>query len=232
VIVLAIRNGSKIGLVSVPRDLYVEDLCAGGMHRISSAYSGCGETHGLAHLVRELENVSGLDIEHAAAVDLAGFPDVIDAVGGYEICTDYPVRDLKSGLRLESGCTMADGEATLQWVRSRSTERLVDGEWRPVPDVSDLTRNARQRQLLVDVLHRQSGRNDPRAILELVRSAAPHLTIDDQLSLVDAASWLWDYRNAEVNMAEIPVAYQRTGSGASVLVPTVDVASFLHGLAS
>lgn len=232
VIVLAIRDGEEIGLLSVPRDLWVDDLCDGGHHRISAAFSGCGDVNGLAHLVRELENVTGLEIGHAAAVDLAGFQDVIDELGGYEICTEYPLRDEKSRLDLDAGCTMADGETTLQWIRSRSTQRFVDGAWEPVPAVSDLTRNERQRDFLVDVLHRQAGRTDPRAILNTVESVAPHVTIDDQLSLADVAAWLWDLRDADVETVEIPVTGRTTSGGAYVLIPTVDVVSFAAGIPS
>lgn len=232
VIVLAIRDGERVSLLSVPRDLQVADSCRGGRHRISEALQGCGDTGGLAHLVRELENLTGLDIQHVAAVDLAGFQDVVDAMGGYEICTDHAVRDRKSGLELDVGCTMADGETTLQWLRSRYTERLVDGTWETVPEVSDLTRNTRQRKFLTDIFSRVVERRDPRAILDLVETVAPYLTIDDQLSLADAASWLWDYRTADVSTSEIPVIYRRTEQGASVLVPKVDVEEFASGIPS
>lgn len=226
VIVLAIRDGNQVNLLSVPRDLYVSDTCRGGRHRISEALQGCGETSGLAHLVHELENVTGLEIQHLAAVDLAGFQDVVDAIGGYEICTDHRLRDRNSGLELDAGCTVADGETTLQWLRSRYTERLVDGHWERVPEVSDLTRNTRQREFLNHIFRRVVDRSDPRAILDAIETVAPHLTVDDQLTLADAASWLWDYRSSEVSTAEIPVDYERTEQGASVLVPTVDVEEF------
>jgi LCP family protein required for cell wall assembly len=232
VIVLAMRDGEQLIFLSVPRDLYVEDLCAGGRHRIGEALQGCGDTRGLPLLVHELEHVTGLEIDHLAAVDLAAFLDVVDALGGYEICTDYSVRDRKSGLRLQPGCTLGDGETTLQWLRSRYTERRVDGSWETVPAVSDLTRNTRQRQFLTDIFERVAGRNDPRAILDLIETVAPHLTVDDQLSLTDAASWLWDLRDAEVSTPEIPVAYERTAQGASVLVPTIDVEEFVADIPS
>lgn len=84
----------------------------------------------------------------------------------------------------------------------------------------DLTRNTRQGQFLADIFSR------------VVEAVAPHLTIDDQLTLADAASWLWNYRSSEVRTAELPVAYQKTGQGASVLVPKVDVEDFASGIRS
>lgn len=227
VIVLAIRSGAKGTLLSVPRDLYVEDTCRGGRHRIGEAFEGCGERHGLAHLVGELENVTGLEIEHAVAVDLAGFQSVVDALGGYEICADHPLRDAKSGLELDAGCHQADGETTLAWLRSRHTEERVEGHWQPASSGSDLVRNERQRQFLMDMFHRLTDLSGPAAILDALRAAAPHLTVDDQLAMRDAAAWLWDFRRSDVDTVEIPVAGKTTSGGAAVLEPTVDLEEFI-----
>jgi LCP family protein required for cell wall assembly len=232
VIVLAILGEDTSTLVSIPRDLWVEDICRGGHHRISAALGECGDTPGLANLVAELEHVTGTAIDHAVSVDLAGFQEVVDSLGGYEICTDYALRDEKSGLRLDSGCTVADGETTLRWLRSRQTERLRDGSWEPVPSVSDLTRNERQQQFLVDVLQRLTERSGPAAILDAAHDVAPYLTIDDELALGDLAAWVWDLRDAAVATETIPVTGETTASGAAVLVPTVDIPEFVEELRS
>jgi LCP family protein required for cell wall assembly len=227
VILLAIRDGGTVTLLSVPRDLHVADICHGGRHRIGEAFSACGDGHALANLVAELEGVTGVDVDHAAAVDLAGFQSVVDELGGYEICTDHALRDAKSGLDLEAGCTHADGATTLAWLRSRSTERRQDGHWEPVPAISDLHRNERQRRFIVDMFDRMATRSGPGAIHDALRSIAPHLTIDDQLSLGDAAAWAWSMRSADIRTAEIPVADHVTSGGAAVLVPTVDIPTFV-----
>jgi LCP family protein required for cell wall assembly len=232
VIVLVIREGDNVTLLSVPRDLYVADACRGGRHRISGALAGCGDQHGLAVLATELENLTGLEIEHAVAVDLAGFPPVVDALGGYEICAAHPLRDVKSGLDLKEGCTVADGETTLQWLRSRHTERYVDGEWQTVPNVSDLARNKRQRVFLIGMFDRLTQSSGPGEVRVALHAAAPHLTIDDALSLTDLAAWTWQFRNANVETAAIPVANETTSEGEVVLVPTVDVEGFSAGLSS
>src|SRR5690606_41996551 len=79
----------------------------------------------LAVLAAELERLTGVAIGHAAAVDLAGFPAVVDELGGYEICVDYPLRDLKSGLELDEGCTVADGRSEEHTSELQSREKLV-----------------------------------------------------------------------------------------------------------
>lgn len=232
VIILAIRSGDHSTLLSVPRDLYVEDRCRGGRHRIGDAFAGCGGRHGLANLVLELEHVTGLDVDHAVAVDLAGFESVVDLLGGYEICTDHAQRDPKSGLYLDAGCHVADGETTLAWLRSRRTQRQVNGQWETVPGVSDLSRNERQRQFALDMFRRLARDSRPDAILDVLRAVAPHLTIDDQLSMADAAAWIWELRDADIEAEEIPVRSQTSPDGAAVLVPTRDVEELAAGLIS
>ncbi|HSJ35669.1 MAG TPA: LCP family protein [Acidimicrobiia bacterium] len=232
VIVLAIRDGADVTLLSVPRDLFVEDSCQDGWHRINEAFAGCGDRHGLAVLAGELESLTGLDVDHAVSVDLAGFPSVVDELGGYEICAEHPLRDLKSGLDLDRGCTLAEGETVLQWLRSRYTERYVSGEWETVPGVSDLSRNERQRSFLLDMFEGLADNPGPREVRRTLQSVAPHVTVDDELALRDLATWLWSFREAEIEPESIPVTSKTTAGGAAVLVPTVDVGDFAASLNS
>jgi LCP family protein required for cell wall assembly len=230
VILLAIRTGDEWTLLSIPRDLYVDDLCDGGLHKIGEAFQGCENISGLSMVVAELERATGLDIAHAAAVDLAGFQQVVDILGGYELCTEVPLRDQKSGLDMGAGCTLADGEQTLQWLRSRHTQEQVEGVWRTADSVSDLTRNQRQRQFLLDMFERVTAGASPDTMLDLVNDVAPFVTIDDRLSLTNVAAWGWQLRSTGLETAEIPVEFAATAEGASVLVPTVDVRQFIADL--
>lgn len=202
-----------------------------GRHRIGDALTACGDTHPLSDLVLELESVLGVTIDHAVMVDLAGFEDIVDILGGYEICVDHATRDRKSGLALPAGCTLADGATTLAWLRSRHTEERRDAGWSRVAGTSDLDRNARQRAFLIEVLDRVLATSSPVRLLGLARRLAPHLTIDDALSLRDAVSWAWAMRGADITHTEIPVHDHTTAAGARVLVPAVDLRSLLDRLA-
>lgn len=219
VIVLAFVGSDDVTLLSVPRDLYVPSSCGEGRHRIGEAFSECGGRHRLAQLAVEIESVFGVDIDHAAAVDMSGFQEVVDIVGGYEICVDEPVRDRRSGLELPEGCTDAGGETTLAWLRSRYTERLVDGEWQRQDHVSDLTRNRRQRVFLESMIGRLTELNGARQVLGVLRELAPYLTIDDDLALRDVAGWAWRHRGTDVETASIEVRDMTTPGGAAVLEP-------------
>ena len=232
VIIATLRRDDQTTLLSIPRDLYVDDGCGGGKHRIGDALAGCDGQNGLSNLVDEAERLLGVPIDHAVLVDLAGFQAIVDGLDGYEICVQNPMRDLKSGLDLGSGCTVADGAQTLAWLRSRQTEELVDGEWRTVEGVSDLERNRRQRLFLQDLIGRLGSVRNPARLLLMTRGIAPFLVMDSQLALADAAGWAWDLRGGEVTHAEIPVEYHTTESGQSVLVPTGDVTVLVDSILS
>ncbi len=152
VVMVVIRSRGEAAILSLPRDLWVESACDGENTRLNEELEGCGDAlNGPTLLTLTVERVIGEKIDHFALVDLAGFQDAVDAIGGYEICLDRPVRDSLANLELPGGCTMASGEQTLAWLRSRHTEELTSQGWRTMPGVNDPARNARQ------LSHRHDG---------------------------------------------------------------------------
>ncbi len=212
-------------MVSIPRDLFVPNRCSGRLDKINSNMAGCGTTvDGPTQTALAVQDFTGIKIDHLAIFDFEGFAQIIDAVGGYEVCVDYPVRDSKAHLDLPAGCTLADGEQTLAWVRSRNTQELVDGRWRTMRMVSDLTRNQRQQDVILDLLGRLGDFQSPQDLTNIVRSLSSAFTLDDRLGLAAAVNLAWDLRDlkpSDIVRLEIPVADQRTDCCGSVLVNQV-----------
>ena len=155
---------------------------------------------------------------------------VVDAIGGYEICVDLPVRDSRSGLDLPAGCTVADGEQTLAWLRSRHTEELTANGWRTMSGVSDLARNERQREFVIEIMSRVSDFSSPQQLASTARALAPFVTVDADLGITDAVGLAWAMRGVgagNVDELTIPVRSHTTNNGASVLVATEDVAGIV-----
>ncbi len=225
------RDGSTAAVLSLPRDLLVEDVCGGVDHRLNKTLEGCGDSmNGATALTLSVESILRITVDHFALVDLAGFQGVVDAIGGYEICLEREVRDQKANLELPAGCTLASGEQTLAWMRSRNTQELTDSGWRIVPGVNDLTRNERQRVFMVSMLSRLSDFGSPQDIAAVAQAVAPNVTVDDELTLVDAVSLAWTMRGlgtGSVNTLEVPVANFTTAWGAEVLVATVDISEIV-----
>ena len=224
-------DGSRAALLSLPRDLLVDDVCSDGSeHRLNDALQGCAAVNGPTALTETVESVIGQEIDHFALIDLAGFQEAVDAVGGYEICLERAVRDQLAQLELPAGCTQATGAQTLAWLRSRSTQELTEDGWRVMPGVNDLTRNERQRAFLLAMMGHLSDFSSPTAIADTAQVIAPFVTVDSELSFIDAVNLGWSLRGlrrGNIDELEIPVSDATTASGAAVLVAGVDIADLV-----
>ena len=234
VLLLLPADGSDPVMVSIPRDLYLPNPCTGGYTRVNANLNGCGEAAtGPELLSVAVEDFTGVQIDHFAVFDFEGFQAIVDRVGGVEICVDHTVRDSKTRppLDLPAGCTRADGAMTLSWVRSRHTQELVDGVWRGMPGVNDLTRNQRQQELLLEALTRLKAFRSITEFSALVEDLSDAFTIDDGLSLGDAIGLAWDMRGLSIpsiRRPSIPVGYFVTESGAEVLLPQASFSEVLE----
>lgn len=239
VVMVLFKDGSNTGLLSLPRDLLVDNPCVGGEERLGELLEGCPGVNGPTLLTLAVEDLTGTSIDHFALIDFAGFQAAVDSVGGYEICLERPVRDQRANLELPEGCTNADGEETLAWLRSRHTQEMTNGAWRTVPGVNDLVRNERQREFLIDMMHRIADFGSPQAMMQAARAVAPFVTVDSDLSLLDAADIAWTMRglgSGWVTELAVPVYDDTTSGGAAVLRPSTPVeeivAEFLTATAS
>lgn len=227
VVMVVIRSSTGTAIMSLPRDLWVQSVCDGDMNRLNEELEGCGDLlNGPTLLTLTVEQIIGETIDHFALVDLAGFQGAVDEIGGYEICLERPVRDARSGLDLPAGCTLASGQQTLAWLRSRQTQELTENGWRTVPGVNDLARNERQRDFLIDMMGRLSDFSSPQSLTATAAAIAPYVTVDSQLSLVTAVNLAWDlrgYGEGNVVELEIPVVDHITPNGAAVLLPSTPV---------
>ncbi len=237
VVMVLIATPSGTALLSLPRDLLVTEPCRDSETRLNALLEGCvGIMNGPTLLLRTVEDLIGERVDHYAMVDFAGFQEVVDVVGGYEICVDRPVRDRRASLSLPAGCTLADGAQTLAWLRSRHTQELTEGGWEIMPGMNDLVRNERQRAFLIDMMSRLSDFSSPQALAASANALAPHITVDQELTLGDAVDLAWIMRGLErgdITELEVPVYDHVTEDGASVLLPSVRVdklvADFLDG---
>jgi len=226
VVMVLLKNGPETALLSLPRDLYVDNPCTGGQERLSEALQGCDSMNGPSLLTVTVEEIIGQPVDHFAMVDLSGFQEAVDVVGGYEICVERDVRDELALLELEAGCTHASGEQTLAWLRSRHTQELTEDGWRIMPGVNDLVRNERQRAFLIDMMSRLGDISSPQRMAAIAQSVAPFVTVDSELTLVDAVNLAMTLRGLgsdEIVELDVPVYDFTTERGASVLLPSTPV---------
>lgn len=219
-------------MISFPRDLYVDNPCTGGKSRINSLSHGCEDKgiNGGTLLSVQISAMTGIDVDHFAEFTFQGFVDIIDAVGGVEICLDYAVKDDEAELALPAGCTNANGTQSLGWVRSRKTLELRDGVWRTMPGRGDSMRNVHQQDVIVELAKKLKEFDSPQQLTHKVASVADAFTLSDTLSITDAISLAWSVRSIElddIRRLEIPVQLGRSPANQSILRATKDVADVI-----
>lgn len=210
-------------MVSLPRDLFVWNLCKNTFTRLNASLGGCsGVASGMELMAIMVEDYTGIPIDHLARINFDGFARLVDVMGGITVCVDHPTRDDRAHLTLEqAGCQTVGGETALAWVRSRHPEQFIDGEWRAVGG-SDFTRQRRQQDVLFQLAGRAASFSSPASLTDRLTAVASSVRLDSSWSLSEAVGTAWRYRGISrdsVHRFSISVSNYRTSYGALVLLP-------------
>ena len=215
-------DGGAPIMVSLPRDLFVWNLCKQTFTRLNSGLGGCpGVATGFELLAIMVEDYTGIPIDHLARIDFDGFARLVDVMGGITVCVGHPTRDAKAHLSLGSaGCQVVGGETALGWVRSRHPEQLIDGQWRAVSG-SDFTRQAHQQDVLFQLAGKAANFSSPAALVDRLSVVTSSLRLDSSWTLPRAVATAWRYRGISKDSVQrftISVSEYRTSYGARVLL--------------
>jgi LCP family protein required for cell wall assembly len=123
IMLLHVGSGPDL-LMSIPRDSIVEVPGRDGTFKINGvtnpdAFDGGGPSL----LVSTVELNTGIHVDHYVEIGFGGFVDVVDAVGGIEICPETDMKDKDARLDIKKGCQEADGVTALGYARSRKTDK-------------------------------------------------------------------------------------------------------------
>lgn len=167
---------SRALALSIPRDLWVEQPnCTGKDWAGSYAkFNNAFEQGGAACTSELVEEVTGLPVNHVVVVDFNGFKQMVDAMGGVEVCLERPVDDVDAKLKLPAGTSVVDGEQALAFVRARKT--LGDG--------SDIGRIQRQQAFLSAAIRKATDSQlllNPARVYEMIDVATRSLTVSSGL---------------------------------------------------
>jgi len=166
-------------LLSIPRDTWVR-IAGRGNAKINSAYR-----HGPETVIETISEEFGIPIHHYVEVDFAGFRDIVDAIGGVEVCVEHLAQDANTGMRLEPGCHVVDGEGGLSYARSRYYEEFIDGSWQVDPR-ADLGRIERQQAFIRSAAEALLDEviDNPERIGDLVQVATRAITFDSRTDVL------------------------------------------------
>lgn len=201
-------NGQAVAL-SIPRDTYAE-IPGVGWDKINASYAYGGPQL----LVETVEKLTGLTVDHFVQIGMGAVPDMVDAVGGVELCYDNDADDQYSGLKWTAGCHTVDGTTALQFSRMRYQD----------PE-GDIGRTKRQRQVISKVISSASSPStlvNPAKTLRVERAGSRSFTVDEDSSVLTVASLVWALRSASSNqMMGVPPIESlnfTTNAGASAVL--------------
>lgn len=183
VILVNTAPNGQTTMISLPRDTYV-DIPEYGWNKLNAAFA----LGGPELLTRTVENLTGLTVDHYVEIGMAGVGELVDAVGGVDLCYDADVEDERSGMSWTAGCHLCDGPTALAFARMRYADPL-----------GDIGRAERQRQVVSKTVGKALSPStllNPVTALSLERAGAHALTIDREDSVIDVARLALAFRTA------------------------------------
>lgn len=185
--------------ISFPRDSYVDippvpGKFGGGKDKINSAMM----RGGVPHLVKTVQQLSGLTIDHVVIVDFSGLRKITDAVGGVDVYIDKQTVDPYRPNRVfKKGLNTLDGETAEAYVRQR--KGLPGG---------DYDRMKRQQQYLHALMTKVSDSGvltDVSKMDDLLLAVTDSIVVDESMQVRDLAFAMKGLRPSDITFLTIPM---------------------------
>jgi LCP family protein required for cell wall assembly len=166
--------------ISIPRDSIVDrpDCDRGEIPGAQDAmWNEAFLVGGPACTIQQVEQLTGVFVDHFVVVDFAGFRDMVDAIDGVPVCIPEDIEDPAHGINIPAGEREIEGAEALNYVRARYT--LGDG--------SDISRIKRQQAFVASMAHKVISAGTLARLDRLVgflNAATQSLTVDPGLENV------------------------------------------------
>jgi LCP family protein required for cell wall assembly len=169
--------------ISIPRDLIVNrpDCEDEDGNTIPGAdgvmWNEAFSVGGPACTIQQVEQLTGIPMDHYVVVDFEGFKGMVDAIGGVEVCIPEPIVDPAHGINIEAGTRKIKGAEALNYVR----ERYVVGNG------SDIGRMKRQQAFIASMAHQVVTAGTlarPDHLVGFLNAATKSLTVDNGLGSI------------------------------------------------
>ncbi|WP_299442983.1 LCP family protein [uncultured Phycicoccus sp.] len=210
IILVHVPSGSgKAALISVPRDSFLP-IPGNGENKVNAAFA----IGGPKLLAQTLEQATGLRIDGYLEIGFGGFANVVDSLGGVDICVQNDIDDEKAHINLTKGCQTLDGPTALGYVRARYSDPK-----------GDIGRAERQRQFLGAVMKKAAT---PATVLVpwrwwgFTHAGAEGVLVGEDTGLVDGyriAATMRAVSNDDALSLVVPIANANatTSAGSSVV---------------
>lgn len=210
-----------IDLVSLPRDSMIDqpECSFDGTNAyvparqqvmlnsvLPTAYNASNHDMGFAVgcLVTTVNSLTGLDITDFVLLDFAGMSNLIDSIGGVDVCLPSDMQDQYTNLNLKQGLNHLDGLQATQYARMRHGTGT---------DGSDLSRTTRQQYIVKRVIEQVQQTDmltNPNSMYRLATDALNMTSLSEGLASINTLAGLaWSLRGID------------TSSITSMTVPTI-----------
>ena len=226
------NDGSRATAFSIPRDDYVavsgipgydhakikeayglkkfyteQDLAAQGVTDRATLETR-GREAGRVETLQTVQNFLGVPIDRFAEVNLVGFYDMAQALGGVQVCLNAPVQDSYSGANFPTGLQTLNAAQSLAFVRQR----------RGLPN-GDLDRTHRQQAFLAGVTAKLSSAGtltNPAKLNALVDAAKKDVVLSAGWDVVGYAATATNLASGNIEFQTLPVQSYQTVDGQDV----------------
>jgi LCP family protein required for cell wall assembly len=171
--------------VSLPRDAMVQrPTCKrkdgqgtdpGGLSMFNAAYA----VGGPLCTVKTVEKLTNIRVNHFVVIDFNGFREMVDALGGVEVCVPREVNDTTGHIQLPAGTYNVKGQRALDYVRVRHDIGTAEN--------GDIGRMKRQQTFLASMANKAVSAGtlvNPVRLYRFLDAATKSLTTDTDLASI------------------------------------------------
>ena len=193
-------------VVSLPRDSYVTipsytddqgKKHPASKNKLNAAYA----LGGAPLLIETVKQETGVTIDHYVEVGFAGVVNMVDAVGGVDVCLPTAVDDQRSGLKLDAGTSHVDGFMALSYLRARY-----------IDPTADLGRMQRQQRFLGSMFQEATSAGvllNPAKLNGFLNATLESVHVDEGMSrdmLLDLASEIQGLSPKNIRFLTVPLS--------------------------
>lgn len=201
------KDRDKAFLVSLPRDSLITipaHLSTDGKSQIPARQNKLNAAFafgGAPLLIETIESETNLKIDHYIEVSFAGFADIVDTLGGVEVCTNVKINDPQSHLVLNAGTHTLGGIEALKYVRTRD----FDGR-------GDIGRMQRQQEFMSSVFKKATSTGvllNPIKLVNFLNAALSTIKMDENLTeneLLDLAKQVRGLSSSNLRTLTVPLS--------------------------
>ena len=153
--------------------------------------------------IQTVEELTGIYIDHFVTVDFNGFKDMVDAVGGVEVCIPKDVDDDEFDIHLDAGTQELTGQDALNYVRERHVLSLT----------GDIGRMKRQQAFIASMVNKVMSAGTlsrPDQVYSFLDAATDSIAVDEDLdslgALFDLVTQFKDTGLARIKFVTVPFA--------------------------